>query len=504
MDEKDVIVIGAGIAGLSAGCYAAMNGLKTEIHEMHTHPGGLCTSWKRGGYTFDYCIHWLVGSSPKSDFHKIWSDLGIMRERTFIDHEVFVAVENPDGRIFTLYTDPDKLQAHMKALFPADAKAVAGMCADIRRFSEFDMIIDPAFDLRTIGKFLGELPAFARMVKLAPLGAREYAERFSDPWLREIITNIFGMPEMPIFSLFMTLAWMHAGTAGYPIGGSLPMARAAEARFKELGGEIRYGSKVERVLVRDGKAVGVRLSDGTERYARYVVSAADAHATFKNFLADEYRDPVFERYFEEKALFPSLVQISLGVDRSFEGVAQTCTWKLAEPLLVDDGENGKPNTVRQLSLHHYGYDPTMAPKGKTALLVRLNGTPAFWRDLAKSDRPRYEAEKARVLSAVTKALDEKFPGLAERVEVSDVSTPWTCERYTGNWEGCMEGWKMTKSAMAETMSGKGLPATIAGLSNFRLAGQWLSPGGGLPPSANSGREAVKAICKAEGRRFRSS
>lgn len=75
MSEKSIIIIGGGIAGLSAGCYGQMNGFRTRIFEMHKKPGGHCTSWKRQGYVVDGCIHWLVGSRPGSGFHRIWEDL---------------------------------------------------------------------------------------------------------------------------------------------------------------------------------------------------------------------------------------------------------------------------------------------------------------------------------------------------------------------------------------------------------------------------------------------
>ncbi len=64
--KRSVIIIGAGVAGLSAGRYAQMYGYQSHVFEMHTLPGGLCTSWQRKGYTIDGCIHWLVGSSPSS------------------------------------------------------------------------------------------------------------------------------------------------------------------------------------------------------------------------------------------------------------------------------------------------------------------------------------------------------------------------------------------------------------------------------------------------------
>ena len=64
-NDNTVLIIGAGFAGLAAGIYARMNGYNTRIFEMHDKPGGLCTAWKRKGYTIDGCIHWLVGSSPQ-------------------------------------------------------------------------------------------------------------------------------------------------------------------------------------------------------------------------------------------------------------------------------------------------------------------------------------------------------------------------------------------------------------------------------------------------------
>jgi phytoene dehydrogenase-like protein len=88
--SKSIIVIGAGIAGLSAGCYGQMNGYKTQIFELHDKPGGLCTSWKRKGYTFDGCIHWLVGSKAGSSFNRIWQELGAVQGRQMVDHEEFV------------------------------------------------------------------------------------------------------------------------------------------------------------------------------------------------------------------------------------------------------------------------------------------------------------------------------------------------------------------------------------------------------------------------------
>ncbi len=81
MAQKSIIIAGAGIAGLSAGCYGQMNGFRTQIFERHDKPGGLCTSWKRQGYTVDGCLNWLVGSRPGDNFHRSWEELGAVQGR---------------------------------------------------------------------------------------------------------------------------------------------------------------------------------------------------------------------------------------------------------------------------------------------------------------------------------------------------------------------------------------------------------------------------------------
>ncbi len=90
---KSIVIIGAGMAGLSAGCYGRMNGYNTKIFEMHNIPGGLCTSWQRKGYTIDGCLYRLVGSSTESRFYKIWQDLGAIQKPRIIDQEEFMRVE---------------------------------------------------------------------------------------------------------------------------------------------------------------------------------------------------------------------------------------------------------------------------------------------------------------------------------------------------------------------------------------------------------------------------
>jgi phytoene dehydrogenase-like protein len=288
MEQKSIIIIGAGITGLAAGCYGQMNGYRTQIFEMHYNPGGLCTSWQRKEYTIDGCLHWLVGSSPANNFYRIWEELGAVQGRRMIDHEEFKWIEGADGRVFIIYTDIARLEQHMKELAHQDEDVIEEFTKALRTCTRFEMPIEKAPEL--YGpidglKLLFKMFPFLRVMrKWKKISVQDFAKRFTDPFLREAFPLSFDLPDFPMMGMLMTLAWMHQKSAGYPIGGSLEFSRAIERRYLNLGGQIHYRSPVSKILVENEQAVGVRLADGTEYRGDIIISAADGHATIFDML----------------------------------------------------------------------------------------------------------------------------------------------------------------------------------------------------------------------------
>ncbi len=160
--------------------------------------------------------------------------------------------------------------------------------------------------------------------------------------------------------------------------------------------------------------------------------------------------------------------------------------------------NGYGQTINRLGFRIHNYDPTMAPPGKTAITSMIPIDYDYWNELAR-DRTAYEAEKKAVADSVVKVLESRFPGAADRVEVVDVATPITFERYTGNWRGSFEGWQPTPATLTLEM-----PKTLPGLRGFYLAGQWVAPGGGLPSGVMTGRQVTQLVCHEDGRKFRTT
>jgi phytoene dehydrogenase-like protein len=302
----------------------------------------------------------------------------------------------------------------------------------------------------------------------------------------------FFEPDASVMTMLGTLALMHLKAAGYPLGGALELARAIERRYIDLGGEIHYRSRVDKILVEDGRAVGVRLEDGTEQRSDLVISAADGRTTIFDMLESQYVSDDIRTRYDTMRLYSPILFISLGVARPFEDKPLSVAgdvFQLDEPVTIGGRE------WQWLSAHFYSFAPNLAPAGKTLLRVMLASDYAHWSDLRAQDRARYRTEKEGVADQVIALLDQRYPGLAAHVDMRDVATPATFERYTGNWQGTWLAWLNTPQAAGMEMSN-----TLPGLDAFYMAGAWVV-GGSLPTAAKSGRQVVQMICEADDKPF---
>ena len=121
---KSIIIIGAGLTGLSAGCYGQMNGYKTTIFEMHDTAGGVCTAWKRKGYTIDGAMNWLMGTKPGTSYYKFWEELGVTENWKIHNHDRYMIREDSDGKAFTFYCDANEFERYLVELAPEDSEAI--------------------------------------------------------------------------------------------------------------------------------------------------------------------------------------------------------------------------------------------------------------------------------------------------------------------------------------------------------------------------------------------
>lgn len=491
MSRKSIIIIGAGIAGLSAGCYAVMNGYDTVIFEAHDKPGGLCTSWNRRGYTIDGCIHHLAGSGPGSELYRVWQELGALEGRGMVFHDEFVRVEDPEGRAFTVYTDIDRLEQHMKQLSIADAEVIEEYTRAARRFLNIDLLAFGLLKPWQIG--MKALPRIGDFIKWGKITLEDFAQKFKDPFLRKAFPVIqYGFSGIPMLIHLNFLAGCHNRTLGWPSGGSLQFARSIERHYTALGGRIHYRSRVEKILTEDNKAVGVRLSDGSEHRADTIVSAADGHTTIFGMLEGKYIDDGISKYYQAAPDYLDMsLQVSLGAARDMSREPHALALFLEDPLEV----SGKK--YERLDIEIFNFDKNLAPPGKTVIKAMFGASYGYWKDL-RADRERYEYQKQEIARAVIDRLDKRFPGLKGQVEMVDVATPVTFENYTGNWKG-LQAWMPPDGGFGTMMNG--FTRSLPGLDNFYMAGQWAEAMIGISTAALSGRNLVRHLCKKYKRLF---
>lgn len=370
-----------------------MNGFEADIFESHSRSGGLCTSWKRGDYTFDGCFDWLMGSGPGSDLYQFWKEVNAFNDSQIINHEVFTRFEGKDGRQFSLFTDADRLEKHMLETSPDDEKQIKQLCKWIRNVSKFSPQMEKAVELYNFvdyTKFIFKMiPVMKDLKKLNKITTKEFADSFRDPLIRESLKIMFASGDYSLFAFIFPLGFLCAKSGGYTIGGSGELVRRIEKRFTDLGGEIHYNSKVEKILVKNNKAAGIKLEDGTEHRSDYVISAADMHATLYSMLEGKFLDPDHVKLFKEETLSPSCVQVSLGVEMDMTNETD-CLMNMiptSETLIVGDTK------FDHIRFRNYATDPTMAPKGKTVIITRFAMNEYdYWKELY-ADRSAYKQKK---------------------------------------------------------------------------------------------------------------
>jgi len=512
----NVNIIGAGVSGLSAGCYLQMSGFSTQIFEQNDRAGGLCASWKRGEYTFESGFQWLLGSGPANPFYQLWSELLEMQSIDFITHESRMDIEvkdtqSPSGdKIFHLYTNLDELRSYLVEISPEDRLSIEKLIRSMRKIQAFEippMIkkVPQLLPLKQKIRYIRYLPLLWFLNRIRRETNYSFARKLKSSFLREAFELLFDGEDRPLMIITIPLAYGDLRAAGYPIGGASLFVEKLTKKYLALGGQIHYQSPVRKILVRNHQATGIQFENGDEVKSDLILSSADWHFTLFDALDGRYVNKEIRKLGTEAKrssvepnqkklkVYYSLVIISLGIKRSFEGEPHFLRFPVDRDLVSPDG-----TLYSRLEAHVYNYDPTLAPKGKTVVSVSFYTQEAdYWINLRKRNRLLYNESKMEFAGKVIDLMEKRFGKIKEFVEEVDVATPATLFRYTSNWKGSAQGWLPGENLIAQSL----VKPTLPGLKNFYYAGHWSIPGGGLPVALKSARDVAQIICHDTGKRF---
>jgi phytoene dehydrogenase-like protein len=475
--ETRVVIIGGGLAGLSAGCYARANGFAVTIVEHNLALGGVCTAWRRGAYLVDGCIHWLTGGP----FSRLYEELAILPRVKVRPLQEFCTYRHArDGWAVTLTADLERSENALRAIAPEDAaeiarlieaaRTVAELTPPVDRPPELASLRDQLWDLWHLRHEIGTLAHFRQSL------AAWLPEHLKNARLRQFLGRLLP-GETPALFLLMVLGYLERGWLSRPVGGTASFRDALIDRYGALGGDAVLNTTAEEVLVSDGRARGVRLTDGTMIEADVVISTSSAPETIFRLLAGRFGAEDWRTRMDTWRMFQPIVLASYGVAQPLTGEPAMLLIDGIDPCTLGDYPND------YLYLRIYNDDPAFAPPGHAVVQAMLQTQYDWW---AKTST-RYQHEKDVAADRVLGCLDQHLPGVKAAARMVDVATPLTFWRNARAWRGAFEGW-LPQSAFTH------LPKQLAGLDRFYLAGQWVEPGGGVPVAIMSGRHVVEILC----------
>lgn len=493
-DKYDVIIIGAGMGGLTCGALLAKEGLSALVVEQHSIPGGCCTSFQRKGFTFDVGTDLLVGAERGGMLFNVLEELGLKDDIEFIELAPLTKIIGSNYNI--PLTPLEGLAEELKRMFPSEKTGIEAFVRDCKGIaSEIMALAEPAPDLLGFGGKMGLMIKFLfKSPKMRRYGGRSYRQAlvtsFKEPRLRAILGSL--LPYDPGWAATEPMKVGGFSAFQYPKGGAQALANVFAKGMTKHGGELLLKAMVTRILVQDGKAAGVELADGTRVSSRYVVSNADARQTFLKLVGEHHLNPRFVKELKETRLTEPVFIVSLGVDmdlkaKGFDGT--TIVYNRSDD--IDNLWSADPDKCSLWIMMHSLRDPSQAPVGMATVQLM---TPfpynymGYWKREQDGTRGKEYAElKETLADRLISSAEEVIPQISKHVVCKDVATPLTFERYTLNSEGASHGWFPVPGAKLRSQK--------TPIKNLYQAGHWTFPGFGIFAVVLSGRSAAQLVLK---------
>ena len=414
-------------------------GISTLVFEKNRFAGGSCSSFQREGYRFDagasvfYGFGGNDGSGTLNLHTRIFRKLGVAVQT--IPDPVQIHYHLPDGFSLPVCYDREAFLNALSARFPHEAEGISKFYHELN--DVYDILSSmPAGSLEDVVHLLSvggtsplktvalALKSFRSMGKTARRYIRD-AELLHFIDIEAYSWAVQDAIATPLVNAGICLADRHFGGINYPVGGSGAIPEALCKGIEKFGGRLCFKSEVTEILVDKGEARGVRLADGTEHYAKAVISNATVWDTFNRLIVDS-RYRVDEKKFLRA---PSWFQLFLGVDAALipEGFN-------VHHVLVDDWKNyNQPGGTIYFSAPTI-LDPSLAPPGKHIVHAFVTGEFDEWKHYERGSSA-YLAAKEDVAATIIARTESILPGLSKAIELKILATPLTHERYLNRSKG---------------------------------------------------------------------
>jgi phytoene desaturase len=487
MPDMDVVIIGAGMGGLTCGCLLAQKGLKILMIEKNQKVGGCCSSFERDGFSFDLSVQSIGECQEGGRLWRLLRTLNLLDEVHFIPLEPAREYHFPGRRVI----QSSRLEPHIEnlsSLFPKERKGIEEVYAVLRKIFEEFSSLRSSLDWFEPSSFSSQYPLLSRYKD------RTYGELLNEfishPFLKTLLSirSSYGLlPPEEISAVGMAgieMSYFNYGVScveGKVQQLPLKMGEALE----KLGAQILTGHEVDEILTEDKRAIGVRLKDGREITGKVVISNIDAHRTFLELIGEEHLPGGFRS--KLKGMRPSLSYfiLYLGIEGKLDELPVSNNEVFYETQLQKEFESLHENRISERAPFYLlvpsKVNPSHAPEGNSTLCLSCKTSYHF---SPRWDRAIQEQLSQRLINQASVFV----PNLGKRVRIKIETTPKTIEQWTGNRWGAAYGW-----AQVPRQSGIYRLSRTAPISNLYLTGHWTSPGGGIAGVVASGELTAEAV-----------
>jgi prolycopene isomerase len=502
----DVVVIGAGLGGLGAAVALARAGHHVLVLEQGHQPGGYAVSFERPPYRFDASLHAYNGLCPGGGTDDLLRALGIADRLALQRLDPLYLARFPD-RDVVVPADPFRYEATLIDAFPAEQAGIRAVMDDT--WAAHAQACRYRFDGQS-GRRPSPKDLAERYPLLAGLRALTWADylasRVSDPGLVAALTVLWAYTATPPSRLGALVGLIMTGSYGYfggwyPQGGSGVLPRLLVEVLHAAGGRVEYGQQVTGLDVRNGRVEGVVTAQGLDVRCRAVVSNTSATA----LAALVGPEPLPAEYLATIHTLPvaaSNVSVYLGLDRDVFAAHRLPheVFLLAgddQEVAYSAGLVGDWDRAGMIATDYTALDPGCCPAGSGVVVLTVMAgwdyadTWGSGGDLT-SRTAEYAAIKNRVADALVARADRAIPGLADAVQVREIATPLTNQRYTLNPGGAWAGFEIGPARRGPMTLGVRTP-----LPNLALVGAWTGYHGQMP-ALGSGLAAARLLNRSLG------